>query len=275
MAYDTTLADRIRAMGVRVVEVAGWRTRGSASFTPVGAIHHHTAGARVGATPSLNTCINGRPGLPGPLCQVMQSREPDFRDIAYVIAAGKANHGGNGRWRGISGNSQFHGLEVEHTGTGPVDKRRVEVSCRILAAMLLHPAGSLDAGWVCQHYEYAQPPGRKIDFFNLNPPFPNRGDGVRARVAQLLRPGPAPPPQPPPQEDDDVAYYSVYSAPNMQTRLVVDGAIVVAPSSELTETIAAYKKAGYKEHLVKFAEADDMSRWVHGHPTQAIEDDIT
>jgi hypothetical protein len=134
--YDTGLADRIRAKGVTVVEVAGWKTRGNSSgFNPRGAIHHHTAGSSRGATPSLNTCIYGRPDVPGPLCQVMQSRESDpADDKAYVIAAGKANHGGVGHWDNpatgerINSNYESMGLEVEHIGTTTAPARRHEIS---------------------------------------------------------------------------------------------------------------------------------------------------
>ncbi len=115
--YDVGLADRIRAKGVTVVEVAGWQTRGNSSgFAPRGALHHHTAGAATGAAPSLAICIYGRTDVPGPLAQVLQSREPNpAADKAYVIAAGKANHGGVGYWMGMDSNYESEGLEVEHT----------------------------------------------------------------------------------------------------------------------------------------------------------------
>jgi hypothetical protein len=173
--HDTGLANRIRAKGVTVVEVAGWQTRGNGSgFTPIGAIHHHTAGSPNGTTPSLNTCIYGRPDVTGPLCSVLQSREADpSKDKAYVIAAGKGNHGGQGTWTGKSGtfNSNYEsmGLEVEHVGTAPVDPNRHEISCRILAAFLEAPGSSRDPSMCCQHFEYATPAGRKVDFFNLSP----------------------------------------------------------------------------------------------------------
>jgi hypothetical protein len=214
-------------MGVSVVEVAGWRTRGSTTFAPVGAGHHHTAGSSRGATPSLNTCIFGRPDVPGPLSQVLQSREPNpADDKAYVIAAGKANHGGVGVWRGVSGNSKWHGLEVEHVGTGPVDPRRHEVSCRILAAML-QGTPNRDPAMVWEHYEYAQPPGRKIDFYNLNPPFGNRGDGIRARVAQLLRPTPPPPPPTPLGGLDMASFF--FKTTGKEWRLYDSGVVMDLP----------------------------------------------
>jgi hypothetical protein len=151
---DTGIADRLRRAGLRVIEVAGWQTAGSESFDPAGSVNHHTAGPSSGATPSLVTCIEGRPDLPGPLCNVYQSREP-AEDIAYVIASGRANHAGEGGWRGLSGNASVYGLEIEHTGTGPVPEPRLQLAARIHAAMF--PG---DPGYVCQHSEWT---GRKID----------------------------------------------------------------------------------------------------------------
>jgi len=153
---DRDIATRLRAAGLRVVEVAGWTSAGSDSFSPRGSVNHHTAGSSSGATPSLSTCIYGRPDLAGPLCNVYQSREPDGRDIAYVIASGRANHAGEGGWKGLEGNSSVYGLEIEHTGTAPLPQGRIDIAARIHAAMY---EGS--PSMVCQHYEWA--PSRKID----------------------------------------------------------------------------------------------------------------
>lgn len=181
---DTGLANRIRSKAVEVVEVAGWIDRGSdLSNDFYGAGLHHTAGSPNGEAPSYNTCLNGRPedGIPGPLCNVLQGRHASnpLGDRAFVMSAGKANHGGNGAWHGVSGNSKFHGLEVEHPGTGPVPSGRLEVAARIIAAMCEAPGARRDAYWVWNHFEYALPPGRKIDFFDLTPYTPN---GFRDRV---------------------------------------------------------------------------------------------
>jgi hypothetical protein len=155
VSYDTGIADRLRAAGIRVIEIAGWQTRGSSSFGPGGSVNHHTAGGASGATPSLNICINGRSDLPGPLCNVMQSREPGYDDIAYVIAAGRANHAGSGGYKGLSGNSSVYGLEIEHTGVDPLPMQRQEIAARIHAAMW-----EGDPQMVCQHREWTS---RKID----------------------------------------------------------------------------------------------------------------
>lgn len=156
MSYDLGLVDRLRAMGLRVVECDGWQSRGSSSFYPGGSVNHHTAGSPNGATPSLALCVNGRSDLPGPLCNVMQSREPgEGNDIAYVIAAGRANHAGEGGWNGLSGNSSVYGLEIEHTGVDPLPMHRQETAAAIHAAMF-----GGDAGMLCQHREWTS---RKID----------------------------------------------------------------------------------------------------------------
>lgn len=182
MGWDTGLADRIRAKGVRVAEVDGWRTRGSSTYTPLLGLWHHTAGPASGSAPSLAVCIYGRPDVPGPLCQVLQSREPNGEDIAYVIAAGKANHGGVGSWRGISGNSKAFGVEVEHTGLTTQPARRHETTARIIAAGM--ESGSRDARNCCRHAEYAEPPGRKIDFAVAATPW--NANGMRSRVSYWI-----------------------------------------------------------------------------------------
>jgi hypothetical protein len=219
---DTGLANRIRAKGVTVVEVDGWKARGNSSgFAPIGAVHHHTAGSSKGTTPSLNTCIYGRPDVPGPLCQVLQSREANpAEDKAYVIAAGKGNHGGQGTWTGRSGtmnsNYESEGLEVEHVGTAPVDPIRHEIAARILAAMCEAPGSPRDSSMVCQHFEYARPIGRKSDFFDLSPRNP---EWVRDRVGYWIGRTAGETPTPPELGDGMFAYK--WQKPNGPMLLVV------------------------------------------------------
>lgn len=163
MPRDTGIADRLRAAGLKVVEVDGWRTRGSDSFRPKGSVDHHTAGARTGNAPSLRICINGRTGLPGPLCNVLVGRD----NTCYVIAAGKANHAGSGGWRGLSGNSSVYGVERENVGTSaePWRPDQTEAAVRIHAALLRGTANP-DPSLVCGHREWA--PGRKSDAHSID-----------------------------------------------------------------------------------------------------------
>lgn len=172
---DVGLADRLRAKALNVVEVAGWKTRGGElSSSPRGAGNHHTAGARTGEAPSLNTVIYGRRTptvVDGPLANTLQGRHPShgLLDPVFVVAAGRANHGGVGEWLGHSGNSLFLGNEVEHPGTEPVHPDRLEVAARICAAFCEAPGSMRSSLQVWQHFEYARPLGRKIDFFDLWP----------------------------------------------------------------------------------------------------------
>jgi hypothetical protein len=180
---DVGVANRLRFVGLKVVEVAGWQTRGSSEFWPRGSIDHHTAGSRYGNAPSLAVCIYGRAGLSGPLCNVLIGRD----GTCYVIAAGRANHAGAGSWGGLAGNSSVFGIERENVGTiaEPFTTEQNEIAARAHAA-LIAPHG---ARWnlVCRHQEWA--PNRKIDTHGIS------GTWLRHRVHELLTP--AVTPQPP------------------------------------------------------------------------------
>jgi hypothetical protein len=169
---DTGIAQRLRDMGLRVIEVDGWQNRGSSSFTPRGSVDHHTAGPATGNAPSLNTCIYGRPDLAGPLCNVLQARD----NAMYVIAAGRANHAGSGGWNGLSGNSSVYGIERENVGTSaePWRPDQTEAAAKAHAALI---RGKASAEMVCRHQEWTS---RKIDTHDIN------GNDFRAKVAFYL-----------------------------------------------------------------------------------------
>src|SRR5215471_808950 len=199
---DLDLVNRLHRfldpMGVRVVEIDGWQSRGRtyATFDPYGSVNHHTAGPQTGVAPSLGICINGRSDLPGPLCNVHQQRA----DVVNLVAAGVANHAGRGSWSGLSGYQSVFGREVEHGGTTaePFPERRWQTSCAIHASFL-SGLSNADAAKSCQHFEWSTE--GKIDF--CKPLLPGGADGMRNRIAQLLGgappvPGPSPTPQPPP-----------------------------------------------------------------------------
>jgi len=170
------LADALRGAGLPVVEVAGWKTRGRAEFgTLRGVMCHHTAGPRQGDKPSLRICIDGDATLAGPRCHLFLTRA----GVWHVVAAGKANHAGKGRWNGRTdmGNSEMIGVEAENTGLDndqPWPEAQMESYARGCAALVKR--GKLTAADVIGHKEYA--PGRKIDPTFDMPAF-------RARVAAL------------------------------------------------------------------------------------------
>src|SRR5262249_38252835 len=160
----------------------GWELRGRGDVGPtLGILCHHTAGRRDGNMPSLDTLIHGRPDLNGPLAQLGLGRDGTF----YVIAAGRCNHAGAGEWQGITtGNTNFIGIEAEHTGK-PADMWpdvQMDAYRRGVAAILEHI--KRDVINCAGHKEFA--PNRKSD-----PTFDM--DDFRAGVAAIMS-GTAPPP---------------------------------------------------------------------------------
>lgn len=160
----TWLPEVLEAAGLKVAEVDGWRTRGRAEMGAVrGVICHHTAGGKTGNMPTLDLLVRGRSDLAGPLAQLGLGRDGTY----YVIAAGRANHAGKGRWRGIdTGNSNFIGIEAENTGRADDTWPAVQLEAyhRGVAAILARIKA--DSSMCCGHKEYALPAGRKSD-----PPF--------------------------------------------------------------------------------------------------------
>lgn len=172
---DVGIADRLRARGLKVVEVDGWRDRGSDSFDPKGSVDHHTGGAASGNAPSLGVCINGRADLPGPLCNVMVGRD----NTCYVVAAGKANHAGKGGWQGLVGNSTMFGVERENVGgAGEMWRPDQTATAFQIHAALIEGLAKPNPALVCEHKEWA--PGRKNDAHTIT------GEAMRAGVASAL-----------------------------------------------------------------------------------------
>jgi N-acetyl-anhydromuramyl-L-alanine amidase AmpD len=159
MAYATWLADVLRGAGLKVVERPGWQTAGRGPMGEIkGVISHHT-----GPTGSLDSAIQliekGRPDLAGPLSQLVLDTDGTF----YVIAAGRCNHAGKGKWQGIvNGNSQFIGIEARNDGDGSVWPAAQMLAYAAGEAAILEHIGA-DAVMAVGHKEWALPKGRKID----------------------------------------------------------------------------------------------------------------
>lgn len=127
MIWLTDLAHQLRAQGLTVVEVPGWKTRGYAGYGFYGlggVLHHHTATGRAAFArsnmPTLNLLVHGRSDLPGPLCNLAFGRD----GTVYVVAAGWANHAGRGSAPGFprdQGNGWLVGIEAESSGVAPWD----------------------------------------------------------------------------------------------------------------------------------------------------------
>ena len=86
MAFKLTwLPTVLKNAGLKVAEVPGWPNRGVADMAAAkGVMCHHTAGPAGGNMPSLNVLVNGRPGLPGPLCQLGLGRADAVRSANAV-----------------------------------------------------------------------------------------------------------------------------------------------------------------------------------------------
>ncbi len=168
-------------------EHPGWRTRGRGVLRARGLTEHHTAGAKVGDLPSLGVLLNGRPGIPGPLCNVALGRA-----TVRIIAAGTANHAGRGTWRGLAGNSSVVGIEGESTGTG--DWTPFQRWAYPLVSLAIARACGFAAEMIHDHREWTT---RKIDPVGFG-----RGE-LRQTVTRLIAHiEPVPPPPPPPLGDD-------------------------------------------------------------------------
>jgi peptidoglycan hydrolase-like protein with peptidoglycan-binding domain len=182
----TWLPEVLEDAGLKVAEHPGWRTRGRGDVGKIrGVICHHTAGASKahGVMPTLNTLVNGRAAtattkaLSGPLSQLGLARDGTW----IVIAAGRANHAGDGNWRGVTtGNSSMIGVEAENTGLpndSPWPEVQMDAYARGVAAILKKIGAGADM--CCGHKEYALPKGRKLDpSFEMDP--------FRDRVAEIL-----------------------------------------------------------------------------------------
>ena len=163
MSKALWLADVLRAAGLTVTEEPGWKTRGRpGAFTPMGVLLHHTSSnPRGGDLAALSTVRDGRPrdNLPGPLSQLMLGRDGGW----HVVAAGRCNHAGRGKWRGLtSGNRDLIGVEAENDGRGEVwPERQLTSYARGVAALLAHLKA--DDSMAAGHKEFALPKGRKVD----------------------------------------------------------------------------------------------------------------
>lgn len=181
MGYQLGIPDALKKRGLKVEVVDGWETRGHSSFNPGGAVGHHTAGPKTGDRPSLAVVVNGRPDLNGPLANVFLDRQ----GIAVVVAAGRANHAGEGGYRGLVGNSSVFGTEAEDDGDGIWTDAQLVAYPKVQAA-LLDLAGK-DETWYCSHRTWA--PSRKIDPSGIS-------DSWMQSQIKAVRLGP------PPEEED-------------------------------------------------------------------------
>lgn len=164
----------------------------------VGIMNHHTAGSARGLTPSLSVVKNGRPRLPGPLCNGFGGRDLVYR----IITMGLANHPGQGGPMTLDGyripkDSARHvlwGTEWEHDGRSPWTSEMREFMGRANNALLEWMARPVSVS--IEHKTWAG--SRKPDRYRYD-----AADG-QAEI-RAWTPKPAPKPAPKPEEDDLMA----------------------------------------------------------------------
>ncbi|MFJ8644613.1 N-acetylmuramoyl-L-alanine amidase [Streptomyces sp. NPDC093546] len=119
--------------GLTVVEAGDWRSHNRNHKGPWGPVYgvmlHHTASR--GSERTVQVCREGRPGLPGPLCHGVITKDGRVHLVGY----GRANHAGKGDddvLRAVigerrlppdneanrDGNRYFYGFECENLGDG-------------------------------------------------------------------------------------------------------------------------------------------------------------
>jgi hypothetical protein len=111
------LADVLRAAGLTVHEVSGWRTRGSDNWGPVrGITCHATAGSRTSTDAGeIGTLLHDSATAPAPIAQLYLSRTGHW----HVVASGLCYHNLVG-WSGPNkgyGNTGLLGVEAQHSNT--------------------------------------------------------------------------------------------------------------------------------------------------------------
>lgn len=186
MARLTWLADELRAAGLRVVEVGGWKTRGSSEFDPVGVTWHATAGNRnATAQGEVNVILNGSETAPPPIAQLMLWRDGTF----YVCAAGRCNHNKIG-WDGPNeglGNTKLLGIEMSNDNKGePWPEAQLDAARRGTAA-IMRRLGADPMRRLAAHYEHqpyaTRPPGETS---TKSDPYGVDMKDERPRVAALM-----------------------------------------------------------------------------------------
>lgn len=159
MGRKTWLADDLRKAGVKVVEVSGWKTRGSETFNPVGVTWHATAGSRKStAEGEVRVILNGSNTAPPPIAQIMLDRD----GTAYICAAGRCNHNKVG-WAGPNkglGNTSLFGIEMANANDGEPWPEVQLAAARKITAAIFKRLGTDPRKRLAGHYEHQPYKGR-------------------------------------------------------------------------------------------------------------------
>lgn len=161
----TDLDQALAAAGLPYVEVgpseadytasASWRERGrpasTGEFDPTGVLCHHTASpAGTSDQADLNGILWGNSQAPGPVSSLYLGRT----GVLYVVAAGRCNHGGQGKRPGLDAgcadmNRHTLGIEAGNSGVGEYwADAQIEVYAATVAALCSWYGWGLDRVWL-------------------------------------------------------------------------------------------------------------------------------
>jgi hypothetical protein len=147
-----TFVDRVRARGVKVVEMPNWKTTNRNHIGPwsdvFGIVEHHTGSDTVDPYGYAGFLQRGSSNLIGPLCQFSTAPNGDL----YMIGWGRCNHAGGGdpnvlaavkadavpldrelkpafgNTTGVDGNRAFYGNEIMYSGGHPMTAAQLETT---------------------------------------------------------------------------------------------------------------------------------------------------
>jgi len=192
-----------------------WRTRGrpasTGDFNPGGILCHHTASPQgTSDTTDINVILWGNGDAPGPISQLYIGRTGTL----YILAAGRANHGGKGAFPGGSCqdmNAALFGIEVGNDGVGEHwSDECTETYASTVAALLDYYGGTTAQVWL--HATTGPPCGNyKIDPagpWQRQPDLAGGGAGtwdldIWRQFVDEHRGGPPPAPAPPPTHEEE------------------------------------------------------------------------
>jgi hypothetical protein len=205
-----TFVDRVRARGVKVVEMPNWKTTNRNSVGPwndvYGIVEHHTGSDTVDPYGYAGFLQRGSTALIGPLSQF--STAPD--GTLYMIGWGRCNHAGGGdpnvlaavkadavplnrelkpafgNSNGVDGNRAFYGNEIMFSGGHPMTSAQLRTS--LLTDVVICEWHGWTGASVIGHREWSR-----------DKPDPGYQDmaAKRRMVDEALKPS-IPPPLPPP-----------------------------------------------------------------------------
>ena len=204
----------LKAEGLKVVEVPGWRTHNRNSRGAWGPVHgvmlHHTVtGPKVNG---VQLCYNGYAGLPGPLCHGVIRRDGSV----HLVGWGRTNHAGGGdpnvlqaviderynlrppvprvgNANGVDGNRHFIGFECENLGDGKEAWPAAQVDAMVRASAAVCRLYGWTNKSTIEHQEWS---ADKSD--PRGPGYPG-GPAMRAKIAERLKyPASGKPPAPKP-----------------------------------------------------------------------------